>query len=661
MTSSAMRPPLDRWDPSPEQIAAAHVTAFARELDVDGYAGLLAAAARDVPAFHERLVRRLGLRWDAPWREIVDLSRGKPFARWFPGASINAAANCLDRHVDAGRGNAEALSWEGEDGAVRRFTFAELRDAVARMGAALQSSGVGRGDRVGIFMPWIPEAAIGLLAIAYIGAIAVPAFSGYGPDALAARLADAGAKALLTVDGVNRRGKPVDMKSVADEALRAVASVRAVFVFERTGMRVPMQSGRDRSWTAAAAEATPLATYERTGANDRLMLLYTSGSTGKPKGVNHVHAGFPVKNQIDMHLLMDLRAGDRMLWYTDMGWMMGPWLVFGALAIGATIVLYEGTPDYPGPDRLWRVCADHHVTHLGVAPTAIRALMVHGDDPPHAHDLSALRILGSTGEPWNTEPWKWFLTHVGGGRLPIINYSGGTEVSGGIIGCVPTLPLVPNSFHGPCPGIVADVFDAAGKPVRGAVGELVIREPWVGMTQSFWDGDPARNDDARYLSTYWERFPGTWLHGDWAVVEREGGDEFWFIRGRSDDTINVAGKRVGPAEFESAIVSHPAIKEAAAIAVPDELKGDVVVLLAVARDRTHESAAVRDELLKIVDRTLGKSLRPKAIHFVDDLPKTRNAKIMRRVARGRYLGLENLGDLSALDNPGALTAIDERR
>ncbi len=661
MTSSATRPPVDRWDPSPEQIAAAHVTAFARELGVDGYAGLLAAAARDVPAFHDRLVRRLDLRWDAPWTEIVDLSRGKPFARWFPGASINAAANCLERHIDAGRGSAEALSWEGEDGAVRRFTFAELRDAVARLGAALRASGIGRGDRVGIFMPWIPEAAIGLLAIAYIGAIAVPAFSGYGPDALATRLADAGAKVLLTVDGVNRRGKPVDMKSVADEALRAAPTVTTVFVFERTGMRVPMQSGRDRSWTAAVEAATPLATYERTGANDRLMLLYTSGSTGKPKGVNHVHGGFPIKNQIDMHLLMDLRAGDRMLWYTDMGWMMGPWLVFGALGIGATIVLYEGTPDYPGPDRLWKVCADHRVTHLGVAPTAIRALMVHGDGPPRAHDLSKLRILGSTGEPWNTEPWKWFLTHVGGGRIPIINYSGGTEVSGGIIGCVPTLPLVPNSFHGPCPGVVADVLDADGKPVRGAVGELVIREPWVGMTQSFWGGDPSHDDDPRYLSTYWGRFPDTWLHGDWAVIEREGSDEFWFIRGRSDDTINVAGKRVGPAEFESAMVSHPAIKEAAAIAVPDELKGDVVVVLAVARDRGRESPEVRSELMGVVDRTLGKSLRPKAIVFVDDLPKTRNMKVMRRVARGRYLGLENLGDLSALDNPSALTAIDERR
>jgi acetyl-CoA synthetase len=658
MTSTV---PLDRWTPTAAGIAAANVTAFAGTLGVDGYVGLRAAAAADLPGFYARLVAALDLRWDAPWSEILDLSRGAPFARWFAGAGYNAAANCLDRHVDAGRGGAEALVWEGEDGSVRRYTFAELRAAVARLGAVLRDAGVGRGDRVGIFMPLLPETAIGLLAIAYIGAIAVPAFSGYGPDALSARLADAGAKVLLTVDGVLRRNKPVDMKRVADDALRAAPSVTTVLVFDRAGLEVPMQPGRDRSWRAAVAAATPLATYERTAANDRVMLLYTSGSTGKPKGVNHVHGGFPVKNAIDQYLCMDVKPGDRMLWYTDMGWMMGPFLVFGALGLGASIVLYEGTPDFPGPDRLWQICSEHRVTHLGIAPTAIRALMTHGDDPPRRHDLSALRILASSGEAWNTEPWKWFLTHAGGGRAPIINYSGGTEIGGGILGCFPTLPLVPNSFHGPIPGMIADVYSSAGRSVRGEVGELVLTQPWPGMTQSFWGGDPATDDDARYLAAYWERFPGTWVHGDWCIVEESRGEKYWYIRGRSDDTINVAGKRVGPAEFESAVVAHPRIKEAAAIAVPDEVKGDVVVVLAVARDRADEGDALRAELFAIVDRVMGKSLRPKAIAFVDDLPKTRNLKVMRRVARGRYLALPDLGDLSALDNPAALDAIDQRR
>jgi acetyl-CoA synthetase len=652
---------LDRWTPTPEQIAHANVTAFMRELGVADRGALLACAKDDLAGFSEGLVRRLDLQWDAPWSTVLDLTRGKPFARWFPDAQYNAAANALDRWIARGLGAAEALVWEGEDGAERRYTFAELREAVARLGAVLRDLGVGRGDRVGIFMPLIPETAIGLLAIAYIGAIAVPAFSGYGPDALAARLADAGAKVLLTVDGVTRRGKPVVTKTLADEALAQAPSVEAVLVYARAGLDVPMQPGRDHAWAEAVARATPLATYERTSANDRVMLLYTSGSTGKPKGANHVHAGFPVKCAIDQHLCMDVKPGDRMLWFTDMGWMMGPFLVFGALTLGASIMLYEGTPDYPHPDRLWSICARHRVTHLGIAPTAIRSLMAHGDEWPARHDLTHLRILASSGEPWNTEPWKWFATHVGRGVAPIINYSGGTEIGGGIVGCFPTMPLVPNSFHGPIPGMIADVVDAQGTPVRGAVGELVVTQPWIGMTQSFWGGDPHTNDDARYVAAYWERFPDTWVHGDWCEIQVADDQEFWFIRGRSDDTINVAGKRVGPAEFESAVVSHPAIKEAAAIAVPDAIKGDVVVVLAVAKHARDEGDTLRAELFAIVDRVMGKSLRPKAIHFVDDLPKTRNLKVMRRVARGRYLAIEDLGDLSALDNPAALDAIDRRR
>jgi acetyl-CoA synthetase len=649
---------LDRWVPSAETIASANLTAFAKSLGVEGYAGVQRVAMDDLAGFYERLLATLDLRWDKPWTQILDRSRGKALATWFPGAGFNAAANALDRHIDAGRGAAEALLWEGEDGAVRRFTFTELRDAVARLGTVLRDAGVAKGDRVGIFMPLIPETAIGLLAIAYIGAIAVPAFSGYGPDALSARLSDAGAKVLLTVDGVLRRNKPVNMKGVADDALRDAPTVKTVLVFDRTGMDVPMRAARDVRWRDAVAAAKPLAAYEPTLANDRVMLLYTSGSTGKPKGVNHVHGGFPVKCMIDQHLCMDVKPGDKMLWYTDMGWMMGPFLVFGALGLGASIVLYEGTPDFPGPDRLWKICSAHRVTHLGIAPTAVRALMAHGDEPARMHDLSTLRILASSGEAWNTEPWKWFLTNAGGGRAPIINYSGGTEIGGGILGCFPTMPLVPNSFHGPIPGMIADVYDSTGAAVRGEVGELVITQPFPGMTQSFWGGDPAVNDDARYLAAYWERFPDTWVHGDWAIVETVNGETFWFIRGRSDDTINVAGKRVGPAEFESAVVSHEKIKEAAAIAIPDDVKGDVVVVLAVAR--TDEGDALRAELFAIVDRVMGKSLRPKAIYFVDDLPKTRNLKVMRRVARARYLGID-AGDLSALDNMGALEAIDKRR
>ena len=661
MTDLNVAEPAYRWTPTPEQIERANLTAYLRRAGLSDYAAAVAWAAREPAAFTQSIVEVLDLRWGHEPTQILDLSRGKPFARWFPDASFNAPANALDGNIARGRGAAEALVWEGEDGAVRRYTFTELRDAVVRLAATLRRFGVVKGDTVGIFMPLIPETAIALLAIGYAGAIAVPAFSGYGPQALASRLVDARAKVLLTVDGVLRRGKPVATKTLADEALAEAPTVQTVLVYRRARLEVPMQPGRDHDWETAVAQGDGAFDYERTAANDPYLLLYTSGSTRKPKGALHVHAGFPLKNMIDQHLCMDVRPGDRMLWFTDMGWMMGPFLVLGALGLGATIVLYEGTPDYPQPDRLWALCAAHAVTHLGIAPTAIRALMAYGDEHPHRHDLRVLRILASSGEPWNTDPWKWFAHHVGRDELPIINYSGGTEIGGGIVGCFPTMPLVPNSFHGPIPGMAADVYDTEGKPVRGEVGELVITQPFVGMAQSFWGGDPVTRDDARYLAAYWSRFPDTWVHGDWCIVERDDDRDFWFIRGRSDDTINVAGKRVGPAEFESALVSHAAVKEAAAIAVPDDVKGDVVVVLVVLNHVEHETEATRAELFGAVDRVMGKSLRPKAIYFVDEIPKTRNAKVMRRVARGRYLGSTDLGDLSALENVTALASIDARR
>ena len=647
-----------RWEPSEEQKRSANLTQLLAKMGLPSYAALLEAVARDVRPFNETIVEALDLTWDRRWDELLDLSRGKPFARWFAGAQYNAAANCIDRWIARGRRDVRAILWEGEDGAIRTLTFAELREAVTRLAGTFRALGVGKGDTIGIFMPLIPETVIGLLAAAYIGAVAVPAFSGYGPQALATRLADANAKLLLTVNGVTRRGKPVSMKTVADEALLEAPSVQNVLVFRRINLDVPMLAGRDYDWARMVDLHHPVETYERTSSEDQMMLLYTSGSTGKPKGVVHVHGGFPIKAMIDGYLCTDIRAGDRVLWFTDIGWMMGPWLVFAALGLGASAVLYEGAPDYPKPDRLWDVCEEHGVTHLGIAPTAIRALMVHGSEPVRSHDLSRMRVLASSGEPWNTEPWKWFAHVVGRDRLPIINYSGGTEIAGGIVGCFPTMPLVPNSFHGPIPGMVADVYDTGGNPVRGEVGELVVKEPWPGMTQSFWGGSATGpRDDERYLASYWQRFPDTWVHGDWCIVDADG---YWYIRGRSDDTINVAGKRVGPAEFESALVSDARVKEAAAIAVPDEIKGDVVVCLVVAKKNADESEAMRGELMVVIERVMGKSLRPKAIHFVDDLPKTRNLKVMRRVARARYLGLDP-GDLSALENTAALEAIDARR
>src|SRR5579863_394786 len=640
------------FTPTYEQIENANITGFMRAIGVADLDALWAYARTDIAKFYDELLAHIGLAWFEPYQQTLDLSRGNPHARWFVGGKYNASHNCLDKHVAAGRGGRAALIWEGEDGAVREFTFVELLDEVARLGSVLGGLGVGRGDAVGIFMPLIPETAIALLAIGRIGAIAVPAFSGYGAPALATRLADAGAKVLLTADGVPRRGKAVAMKEVADAALASTPTVKHVLVFRRTGADIPWTDGRDLDWQKTAQAQSDRAAAERTDANDPYLLLYTSGSTGKPKGAVHGHAGFPVKVQVDQFLCFDVKPGDRMLWFTDMGWMMGPFLVLGALGLGASIVLYEGTPDYPKPDRLWEIIARHRPTHLGIAPTAIRSLMVHGDEMPRRHDLSSLRILGSSGEAWNPDPYKWFAREIGGGRCPIINYSGGTEVSGGILGCVPTRPLAPCAFHGPVPGMDAEIFDEAGAPVRGDVGELVVRQPWPGMTNGFW------HDEERYMKTYWSRFPDVWVHGDWASVDDDG---FWFIHGRSDDTINVAGKRVGPAEYESALVAHPSVKEAAAIAVPDPVKGEVVVCLVVLRPGAKADEALRKALVERVSSELGKALAPKAVKFVDDLPRTRNAKMMRRVARARFLHHADLGDLSALENPSSLEAIDAAR
>jgi acetyl-CoA synthetase len=414
---------------------------------------------------------------------------------------------------------------------------------------------------------------------------------------------------------------------------------------------VPMKPGRDLTWdqllstgdkaAGAAREAEP------TDAEDPLIVLYTSGTTGRPKGIQHTHCGFPVKAAQDMCFGTDVGTGTRISWLTDVGWMMGPWLIYGALLLGGTIVLYDGAPDYPEPDRMWEFVARHRVEALGISPTLVRALLVHGDHLPAQHDLSCLRMLASTGEPWNPDPWWWLFEKVGGKRVPIINYSGGTEISGGILMGNPLLPIKPCSFSAPCPGIAADVVDEQGNSIRGAVGELVIRQPWIGQARGFW------KDDERYLQTYWSRFPGVWVHGDWAMVDEDG---HWYITGRSDDTLKIAGKRVGPAEVESILVSHPHVAEAAVIGVPDEMKGNAMIAFCVPINDAQASDDLVRELKEMIGAALGKPLRPEKVFFVAALPKTRNAKVMRRVIRAAYLN-EDAGDTTALENPAAVEMI----
>lgn len=611
------------------------------------YDNLYRKSIEDVPWFWDTFVKDIELEWDVPYSKILDVSKGWKWADWFCGGKFNLVHNAVDRHAKKA-GDKPAIIWEGEEKQTRTLSYRELAIEVNRLANGLKSLGIQKGDRVGVFMPMTPECVIATLAASKIGAIFIPIFSGYGAQAIASRLNDCEAKLLFTSDGTFRRGTLVAMKKTADEALELSPSVKHCIVHKRANVPTSWNSERDIDWKGLVNAQSSVCEIERTNANDPYMIIYTSGTTGKPKGAVHVHAGFPLKAAMDLAYHFDLKSSDILFWFSDMGWMMGPWEVGGGLILGAAVFLYDGTPDYPQPDRLWDLAAHHRITVLGISPTVIRALMRYPLERVKVHDLSSLRVLGSTGEPWNPEPWHWYFENIGGSRCPIINYSGGTEIGGGILASSVLQPQKPCAFSGPTLAMDADVVNEKGESVRGEVGELVIKKPWVGMTRGFW------NDPERYESTYWNRFPDTWVHGDWARIDSDG---FWFIEGRSDDTIKVAGKRIGPAEVESALVSHPAVSEAAAIGVPDELKGESIAVFVVLKPETNADESLRAQLKAHAAASLGKAVAPDTIKFTREIPKTRNAKIMRRVIRAKYLGLPDLGDLSGLESAQSLDAI----
>jgi acetyl-CoA synthetase len=639
------------WRPTPERIERARITRFMRTHGLSSLDELLRKSVDDPEWYWDAVSKDLGFRWIKPYTRVLDTSRGIAWPRWFQDGLMNLSDNCVDRHVDEGRGEQPAIVWEAEDGTVRTWTYRELSRDVNRLANVLKRLGVGAGDSVGLFLPMCAEAAIALMAICRIGAIYSPSFSGYGAQAVAARLEDCLAKVLITADGFSRRGQTVKMKETADEAAALSPSVTHLLVLKHAGRDVPWTPGRDVWWHEAVERESDQCPALPVEADRPCCITYTSGTTGKPKGVVLTQGGLQMKIGHDAGYLFDLGPADRFFWLTDMGWVMGTILILGGLTNGATLVLFEGTPDYPKPDRLWAVAERHRVTVMGLSPTAVRALMPHGTEWALQHELSELRIFGSTGEPWNPEPYRWVFEHVGRGQVPIINYSGGTEISGGIVTSFPIAPIKPCSFNGPTPGMAADVFGDDGRPIRGQVGELVITKPWPGMTAGFW------KDPDRYLETYWSRWPDVWVHGDWAYIDEDG---FWFVTGRSDDTLKIAGKRVGPAEVESVLVSHPAVAEAAAIGVPHEIKGEAVVCFAVLRPGIAPSETLRAEISDLVAHQMGKALKPERVLFAADLPKTRSAKIMRRVIRATHLGTDP-GDLSSLDNPGGVKAIAEAR
>ncbi|MFI5454166.1 MAG: AMP-binding protein [Isosphaerales bacterium] len=636
------------WKPSAAVIERSNVGRFMSRHGITGYRDLVDRSTGDIAWFWNAVIEDREIEFFRPFDTILDTSRGIAWSRWFVGGAVNLAHHCLDRHARSVRRDRTAVIWEAENGVVRRLSYGELHTETCRLASALNRLGIGRGDSVGLFLPMIPEAVVAFLACAKIGAVAIPIFSGFGAAAVAARLEDAGAKALITVDASSRRGRAIPMEQIAAEAASACQTLRHVIVARgRVGVEGAPLDGGFLDWDDLVASEPVECRSVPLDPESPLMIAYTSGTTGRPKGAVHVHGGFLVKIAQEVAHQVDMHEDDRLCWVTDLGWIMGPWEIVGGLAAGGTIVLLEGAPDHPAPDRLWSLVEQHGVTILGVSPTLIRALMRHGLEPVRSHDLSRLRILASTGEPWDPESWRWFFEHAGRARCPIINLSGGTEIGACLLSALPITPLKPCSLVGPALGMAVDVFDAAGKPIRQGVGELVCTKPWPGMTRGLW-GDPER-----YLATYWSRWPDTWVHGDWASIDEDGD---WFLHGRSDDTLNVAGKRLGPAEVESILAEHAAIAESAAIGVPDTIKGEVILCFAVLRSGHQPSDALRSELRDRVSRALGKSFAPEEVRFVAELPKTRSGKVLRRLVRNVALG-QDPGDLSSIENLEALEAI----
>ena len=619
------------WTPSPERIERANVTRLMRRLGCGSYADLHRVSVEDPERFWPELVDDLGLVFSRRWDRVLDTSRGIEWATWFDGARLNVADSCAHRWARE-RPEGEAAVFLGEDGARRTLSFAELATQVTQLAETLRELGVAAGDRVATFLPMSPAAAVASHACAHVGAVQVPIFSGFAPPAIAQRLQDSGAKAVIAADGSYRRGKWVPMREILEEAVRQ-APVRGVIEWSREALEWPELVRRQ------PGELEPL----HVEAEHPYLIAYTSGTTGRPKGAVHVHAGFLVSIAREVAYQTDVHLGETLHFATDMGWIMGPWTVVGGGAVGARIVYAEGAPDWP-PDRLWRTIEAERVNVLGVSPTLIRALIPKGE--PQA-DTSSLTAIATTGEPWNPAPYRWLHERVGGGRTPIVNLSGGTEVGACFLSVEVVEPIKECSLGFPALGLDMDVLGPDGAPVRGEVGELVCRRPWPGMTRGIW-GDPER-----YLETYWRRFPGVWTHGDWASVDD---DAYWYLHGRSDDTLNIAGKRIGPAELESAALGHTGVAEAAAIGVPHEIKGEVAWIFCVPKPDAEAGDALAREVAATVAAELGKAFAPDRIVFVSALPKTRSAKIVRRAVRARVLGRDP-GDLSSLENPESLEEI----
>lgn len=612
--------------------------------------------------FWREVHRFVGIRFDEDFTNLRIEVPGAIAPRWFDGGRINAAKVLLSSAI-GGDGSKQCqfveihedgTSIEADESDILRWTAA-FRDFMA-------TSGISKGDRVALLLPMSLEGVVAFLACASLGVIVLPIFSGYGPDGIADRINDSGARALVLVQGFMRRGKLIDLAAVAARALPNCASVQTVFFFRREGfgLEIPAFDATVVECTlepSSASSASPVVVeFESLDPNHPMVILYTSGTTGKPKGVVLTHGGFLSKVAVEFGIVFGFTADDTLFWLGDMGWMVGPLTIMASMLLKTRTILYSGAINFPEEGRLWDLVADQRVSILGFSPSAVRQIRANA---PLAHEqrgLDALRTFISTGEAWDRESWEWLLHTVGQDRLPILNYTGGTETGGGILACYDGHPLRPSAFTGPILGMPADVTDGEGIPVRGAVGELVLHDVWPGMTQGLWND----SSDERFIATYWSDMPGMWRHGDLALIDDDG---YWYVLGRSDDTIKVAGKRVGPSEVETALLQHPDVAQAAAVGIEDPTKGQSLLCFVALRHGASSQARsqeLSDSLAELVVNRLGKSLRPAAVHIVSGLPVTKTGKIMRRVVRSAWLG-EAVGDTSSLENPDVVDEIADLR
>jgi acetyl-CoA synthetase len=632
----------DFWYPPESLVENSNVTKFIERHGLKDYKELIQKSVDDLEWFWSEAEKELGVEWFQPYSRVLDTSKGIQWARWFIDGRMNIANNALDRHAVSEAKDRVAFIWAGEDGTVERCTYRELHEEANRLANALEDLGVGVGDPVALLMPMIPETVVSLFAILKVGAIVMPIFSGLGPLAIATRLASSGVRVLITADGTHRRGRIIRIKEDLDEAAKSAPELEKVIVARRAGIKVPWDEGRDLWWHDVCSGQSAEYNTKPVDPEHPALFLYTSGTTGRPKGAIISHAGALLQSSKEIHFNMDLKPGNVLMWITDIGWMMGPWQIIGAQNLGGTHVIFEGTINYPKPDRVWSMIEEFGVTHIGGSATSYRMLKSLGDEWVKAHDLGSLRVTGNTGEPIGPDTWTWLMETVGQGRCPLINLSGGTEIFGCFLLPLPVMPLKPSTL-----GMAIDVFNDEGESVKGEVGYLVCNKPAPSMTRGFW------NEPERYIETYWSRWPGVWFHGDWASVDEDG---YWFLHGRTDDVIKVAGKRLGPAEVESIINEHKAVRESVCIGLPHELKGEVLVCFVALKPSYEPSQELEEEIRGLIVVSMGKPFAPEEVFLVKDLPRNRAGKIMRRIVKAVMMGSEP-GDLSVVENRESLDEI----